>query len=219
MPPPFDLMPILLQGLWVTVEVYLGSMVFLIVCGIVVGLMRSSKHRWLQWPAAAYIQGFRGVPALVLLFWFYYVTPIIGVQLPALAAGVLALGLNYGAYAAELVRGAIAAVPSGQTEAAIALNMTPIQRMVRVIGPQAALRALPPMGNLNIELMKNTALVFFIGLHDLTFQGKILQNDTQRTVQIFSLALVLYFALALCITAVVRGLEVVLNRGARRGGV
>ncbi|QNN21603.1 ectoine/hydroxyectoine ABC transporter permease subunit EhuC [Planctomycetales bacterium ZRK34] len=217
MPQPLDLMPTLLQGLWVTVQVYLGAAVFVLVCGVVVGSMRSSRHRWLRWPAKGYILGFRGVPALVLLFWFYYVMPAIGLRLPALAAGILALGLNFGAYAAELVRGAIAAVPSGQTEAAIALNMTPMQRMIRVIGPQATLRALPPMGSLNIELMKNTALVFFIGLHDLTFQGRILQNDTQRTVQIFTLALAMYFVLALCIMAASRGLERVMGRGMQGG--
>lgn len=219
MPPPFDLMPTLLQGLWVTVKVYLGAALFVVLCGVIVGLMRGSRRRWLRWPAAVYIQALRGVPALVLLFWFYYVMPAIGVRLPALAAGILALGLNFGAYAAELVRGAIAAVPGGQTEAAIALNMTPLQRIVRVIGPQAVLRALPPMGNLNIELMKNTSLVFFIGLHDLAFQGRILQNDTQRTMQIFSLALVLYFILALCIAAAARSLEAAMGRGMRRKGV
>jgi len=218
MPRPFDLLPTLLQGVWITALVYLGAAAFVLVFSLVIGLMRSSKRPWLRWPASLYIQALRGTPALVLLFWFYFVMPVIGVQFTALVAGILALGLNYAAYGGELVRGAIAAVPKGQTEAAVALNFTRTQQLVRVIIPQAAVRVLPPFGNLNIELLKNTALVFFIGLHDLTFQGKILQVDTQRTVEIFSLALVLYFIMALCITGVARLSEHLLSRGLRAGG-
>jgi len=216
---PFDLLPALLEGMWVTVEVFAGASVLAVAIALVAGLARLSRWRAVRWMTIGYIEVFRGTSALVQLFWFYYVLPLFGVEMSALTAGIAVLGLNYGAYGAELVRGAVSAVPGGQVEAAIALNMSPWVRMRRVILPQAMVRMLPPMGNLQIELLKNTALVYFISLHDLTFAGKILQTATQRTGEIFGLTLALYFVLAMVIVAGIRGLERVMGRGMRAGGV
>lgn len=218
MPTTLDLLPALLRGLSVTFQVYAGAAALVLAITLGAGLARGAHSALLRRASGIYIQAFRGLPALVLLFWFFYSLPGLGLSVGPRGAAVLALGLNFGAYGAELMRGAIAAVPRGQTEAAVALNLSPAQRMGRIVLPQALVHLLPPFGNLNIELLKNTALVSFIGLHDLTFQGKILQTATQRTVEIFGLALALYFLLALCVTAVVRGLEHRLGRGLRAGG-
>lgn len=218
MPPPFDLLPALLNGLWVTAQVYIGAALFSVIVAFPAGLARLSPFLPLRWPAIAFIEVFRGTSALVQLFWFYYVLPQFGIFLDPLPVGILVLGLNYGAYGGELVRGAIRNIAPGQTEAAVALNMTPTQRMIRIILPQAVVQMLPPMGNLQIELLKNTALVSFISIADLTYQGKVLQEQSPRTLQIFGLTLILYFGFALCITGVFRGIERVMSRGLRAGG-
>ena len=140
------------------------------------------------------------------LFWFYFVLPLFGLQLPAMLVGIVVLGLNAGAYGAEVVRGAIRAVPPGQREAGVALNFTRGQILRRLVLPQAVPAMLPPAGNLLIELLKNTALVSLVTITDLTFRGQ-LRSETLRTTEIFSLMLLMYFAVALLITAGVRLLE------------
>ncbi|CFO99533.1 binding-protein-dependent transport system inner membrane protein [Bordetella pertussis] len=141
------------------------------------------------------------------LFWFYFVLPMFGMKLPALLVGIVVLGANAGAYGAEVVRGAILAVPAGQREAAVALNLTRARTIWRIILPQAVPAMLPPTGNLLIELLKNTALVSLITITDLTFRGQLLRSETLRTTEIFTLVLLLYFAVALVITGGIRMLE------------
>jgi polar amino acid transport system permease protein len=158
--------------------------------------------------ASVYVEVLRGTSALVVMFWFYFALPLLlGVQLSALTAGVLALGLSYGAYAAEVVRGAVLSVPRGQWEAALAVNMTPLQRMLHVILPQAVLAMLPPMGNLIVDLLKATSLVSLITLSDLTFQARILQNSLGHTTEVFLLVIFMYFILSYVVSTAVRWLE------------
>src|SRR5205823_7624717 len=128
-------------------------------------------------------------------------------QLTALQAGVLALGLSYGAYGAEIVRGAIMQVPRGQWEAATAVNMSASQRMRYVVLPQAIVAMLPPLGNLLVDLLKATSLVSLIALSDLTYRGKILQGALGHPLEIFALVLVVYFVVNFVLTRLVRLLE------------
>src|SRR5690606_3303270 len=148
--------------------------------------------------------------------WMFYVLPLFGVTLPALTVAIVALGLNVGAYGAEVVRGAILAVPRGQWEAATALNLTRIEALRRVIVPQAVLAMIPPWGNLLIELLKATALVSLITIGDLAFRAQQLNQTTLRTVEIFSVVLVGYLCLSLLITAGVRWFERRLSVGLGR---
>lgn len=202
-----SLMPALLRGLWVTIGITVGAAVLAVPLALAAGLARMSRQPWVSWPAAVYVEVFRGTSALVQLFWFYFVLPLFGVQLPAIAVGVIVLAANAGAYGAEVVRGAVNGVLKGQREAAIALNMTSRQIMQRIVLPQAIPAMLPPAGNIMIELLKNTALVSLITITDLTFRGQLLRSDTLRTTDIFIIVLLLYFAVALLITAGVRLLE------------
>lgn len=203
----FDLLPILLRGLSITIQLTLASALLALAAAIVAGIARSSRIWIIRFLAGTYIEVFRGTSVLVQLFWFYFALPLFGVSLPAFTAGMLALGLNVGAYGAEVVRGALASVPRGQTEAAIALNMTPFQRMTRIIFPQALLLMLPPFGNLLIELLKATSLVALISLSDPTFQARSLVQTTGRSQEIFLWLFVLYFALAYPLTLGVRWIE------------
>jgi polar amino acid transport system permease protein len=202
-----DIAGALLAGLAVTLQVTFGAALLAVVIALAAGLARLSPLGLLRGVALVYVELFRGTSALVQLFWFYFVLPHFGVELSAMTAGIVVLALNTGAYGAEVVRGAIRAVPRSQLEAATALNFTRRQRMTRVILPQAVPAMLPPAGNLAIELLKNTALVSLVTITDLTFRAQILRAETLETEAIFGTVLLMYFAVALAITAGVRLLE------------
>lgn len=202
-----DYLPRLLEGLWITVQLAAGGILLSIFISFIAGLGKLSRLPPIRWLAISYVEVFRGTSALVQLFWFAYVLPLLGVDMPTMVAGILVLGLNAGAYGAEVVRGSIQSVPSEQREACVALNLTPFQSMTRVILPQAVLSMIPPFGNIFIELLKNTALVSLISITELTFKAKLIRDDTLDTELIFSLTLLLYFAAALVITGGMRLLE------------
>lgn len=197
----------MLSGLKWTLALTFGGALIACVLALTAGLLRLSRNPLLFWPAACYIEIFRGTSALVQLFWFYYVLPHFGWNLTAFAAGTLVLGLNIGAYGAEVVRGAVQSVPKEQYEAAKALSFTKAQTMRRIILPQAFVAILPPAGNLLIELLKSTALVSMITLAELTFKGQMLRAATHKSTEIFGLVLIIYFIVALLLSQGVRKLE------------
>src|SRR5205814_5025461 len=170
-----------------------------------------------RWLAIFYVEIFRGTSALVQLFWLFFVLPQFGISLEPFTVAVLALGLNVGAYGSEVVRGAISAVPRGQWEATVALNMTRGEALRRIILPQAVVAMIPPWGNLFIELLKATALVSLITIADLAFKAQEMNSTTYRTVEIFSVVLVIYLALAMLITIAMQQLERIASRGLARG--
>lgn len=213
MSPPFDLVPPLLKGAAVTVQLTVLSAVLALFLSFLLGFGALSRFGPVRWGTGLYVEIFRGTSLLVQLYWMFFALPLLGVDLSAMTVGVLALGMNIGAYGSEVVRGAIRAIPRGQWEAAVALNLTPVQTMWRVILPQAFRIMLPPFGNLLIELLKSTALVSLITLADLTFQAMALRTATLRTPEIFSLLLVMYFLMALPLTAGVRWMERRVSKG------
>ncbi|MFQ5709239.1 MAG: ectoine/hydroxyectoine ABC transporter permease subunit EhuC [bacterium] len=200
-------LPSLFSGLKITLLLTIGATCIACPVALAAGLARFSGNPFLYGPAACFIEIFRGTSALVQLFWFYYVLPHFGVRMEALTVGILALGLNIGAYGAEVVRGAIQSVPKEQYEASKALNFSRRQTLMRIILPQAFVAILPPAGNLLIELLKSTALVSMITLTELTFQGQVLRASTLKSAEVFSLILIIYFLVALSITFGVRQLE------------
>jgi polar amino acid transport system permease protein len=203
----WELLPGLLPGLWVTTELASLASIIALCAAAGAGLARHSPLRWLRWLAASYVELFRGTSALVQLYFAYFVLPLLGVEIGAMTAGVWALGLNAGAYGAEAVRGSIAAVPAGQWEASAVLGMSRRAALLRVIVPQALPRALPPLNNVLIELLKNTSLASLITLSDLTFEAQSLRAATLRTSEVFALLLAFYFTLSLLVTALFRWLE------------
>lgn len=203
----FELLPPLFKGAGLTVQITLLSAVLAFCMAFIIGFGCLSKYMIIHGISRIYMEVFRGTSLLIQLFWIYFALPMFGVKLPALGAGILALGLHFGAYGAEVVRSAVLAVPKGQTEASIALNMSPFQRMRLVILPQAFLIMLPTFGNQLIELLKATALVSLVTLADLTFQGMSLITTTMRTTEVFTLLLIIYFLLAYPITVGIRWIE------------
>lgn len=196
-----------LDGAWVTVRLTLLGGALALVLALLFGMAGTSRHAWIRALNRVYVEFFRGNATLVLLYWFFYALPLLGLRFTTLFAAVLALGLNVGAYGAEVVRGSINAVPKAQYEATIALNFTPFQRIRRVLLPQAFALMLPPFGNLLIELMKGTAIVSLVGLVDLTRVSKNIQGSTGQTVAAFSVVLVLYFIIAQVLQLFVRYAE------------
>ncbi|MBI1172625.1 ectoine/hydroxyectoine ABC transporter permease subunit EhuC [bacterium] len=198
----------ILNGTAVTAAQFLFASGVAILAALIAGLGKLSANPLIRGPAVVYIEIFRGTSLLVQLYWIFFVLPLFGLTLPKFAAGFLSVGMNVGAYGAELVRGAIQAVPRGQWEAALALNMTPATRMRRVILPQAFLLMLPPWGNLIIELLKGTALVSLISVADLMFQAKQINASTYLSAQSFGTALIVYYILArFVVTPFMRWLE------------
>ncbi len=201
------------DGTVLTVVQFLLATVVAVVVAVLFGLMRLSRNPGVRGVATVYIEIFRGTSLLVQLFWIFFVLPLFGLNLDKFVAGFLAVGLNMGAYGAELVRGAIRAVPRGQWEAAVALNMTDRKRMWRVILPQALVIMLPPWGNLVIEILKGTALVALISVADLMFEVRQINIATFLSVQAFGTALIVYYVLArFLVTPFMRALERFMSR-------
>lgn len=200
--------PRLVDGTIVTVQQTLLASILAILIALSMALMKMSDINSLRWFAIAYIELFRGTSLLVQLFWIFFVMPFFGLTLEPFTAGFIAVGMNLGAYGAELVRGGILAVPRGQFEACIALNISPVRGFVRIIFPQALLNMLPPWGNLLIELLKGTALVSLISVTDLMFESKQINGSTFLSVEAFGSALLIYYVLGrLMISPGMRWLE------------
>ncbi|MER9304289.1 ectoine/hydroxyectoine ABC transporter permease subunit EhuC [Mesorhizobium sp. M0496] len=209
----FGYLDLILQGAMVTVQLTVMGAVVALVMAFIAGLGRLSRFGAIRCWATAYIEFFRGTSGFVQLFFAYFVLPFAGLSLTPLQAGVLALGLNVGAYGAEVVRGAILSIGREQYEACTALNLGRWQGMRHVILPQALLVMLPAFGNYAIELLKATSIVSLISLADLTFQAQVVRSQTGSTLMPFTAILVIYFVLALIISWGVRSLERRMARG------
>lgn len=190
-----------------TVVVTALSMSLGAVLAFAAGIARLLPWTIVRLSAGMYVEVFRGTSALVQLFLVFYVLPSVGVSLPPLMAGVVALGLNAGAYGSEIVRGSIKSVNPHQLEAAKALNMTPVMTFRRVVLPLAIPSMLPPFGNLTIELLKGSALVSLITINELAFTGRSLMQTTGRSTEIYLMVLLIYFVMAVPLIRLVRGLE------------
>ena len=208
----------MLLGTVTTVQVLICSTILYVAISMVFGLMRISKNLIIQGVATVYIEFFRGTSLLVQLFWFYYVLPFFGISLEAFIAGVVALGMNFGAYGAEIVRAGVLAVPRGQWEAAQALNFSPFKRIKRIIIPQIFPIILPPAANLTVELLKATSLVALVTVVDLTFEAKQINAITWLSAQCFGTALLIYYIMArFALVPFLRWLELLAARKVGRG--
>lgn len=198
----------LFDGTLITVAQFLLASAVAVTIALGAGIALLSRNLLVRGPVTVYVELFRGTSLLVQLYWIFFVLPLFGITLDKFLAGFISVGLNVGAYGAELVRGAIRSVPKGQWEAAYALSLSPARRMWRIILPQALVIMLPPWGNLLIELLKGTALVSLISVADLMFQAKQINASTFLSAQSFGTALVIYFILArFLVTPFMRWLE------------
>jgi len=188
--------PLLWRGVLVTLA-YTGTTIFLgLIIGLVVGLGRISKSRLLNIPLVAFIEAFRCTPLLVQIVWFYYALPVLlGIQIPAIVAAVMTLSCYTGAFYAEIFRGGIISIEQGQWDAARALGLRRWHVMRRVILPQAIRRMIPPFVNQSITQLKNTSLVSVIAVPDLLYNGTLVTADTYRPLEVHTAIALIYFAL------------------------
>jgi polar amino acid transport system permease protein len=186
----------LLQGALVTVEVTAVSLMLGCVLGLLVGIGRLNPQRRLVYGlCTAYVAAIRGTPLLVQLFILFFGLPQFGLLLPAFLCGVLGMGIYSGAYVSEIVRGAIQSVDRGQMEAARSIGLSAGQAMRTVILPQAVVRMIPPLGNEFIALIKNSALVSLLTIHDLMHEGQKIISVSYRSLEVYLAIAVVYFVL------------------------
>ena len=203
-----------MQGALVTVELTACALLFGCVLGLLVGIGRlNPKRRWLYSVCTAYVAVIRGTPLLVQLFILFFGLPHFGILLPAFLCGVLGMGVYSGAYVSEIVRGAIQSIDRGQTLAAESLGMTPAVAMRQVILPQAIVRMIPPLGNEFIALIKNSALVSLLTIHDVMHEGQKIISVSYRSLEVYLAIALVYFVLTGAVTLVLRHFEQRLRQG------
>jgi polar amino acid transport system permease protein len=209
-----DAGPHLVEGAGLTLLYTMSGAAAALVLSFVFGLMALSRQVVVRGVSRVIVELFRGTSLVVQLLWIYYVLPQLGIRLDTFVAATLALGLNFGAYGSEVVRGAINSVPRAQWEATVALSMSPMTRMRRVIMPQALPEMVPPFSNLWIQILKSSSLLFLIQITELAFQVQELRYEV-GSLTAFSVALVVYFLLSQVLVAITRGIE---HRAAARVG-
>lgn len=169
-----------------TLRLAIPAIVFGFILGTLVGLARLSRSRWLNWPAKVYVEFFRGVPLVMVIFWFWFMIPaLVGKSLPEYSVALTAFVIFEAAYLAEIVRAGIQSVPRGQVEAATATGLSKNQLMRHVILPQALRNMIPALVTQFIVLVKDTSLASIIGYVDLTKAAQIVNNREIRPFELY----------------------------------
>jgi polar amino acid transport system permease protein len=207
-----EFLPILLQGVALTIMVTVGSLLLSTVLGIVWALMRVSGIGAVSTLAAGLVNVIRGIPIIVLLFYLYFVMPDLGITLTALQAAILGLGIAYSAYQSENFRAGIEAIDKGQVEAAQAIGMGWWLTMRRVVLPQAVRIVLPPYGNIMIMMLKDSSQASTITVAELALQGKLIASSTFKNTSVFTLVALMYLSMSIPLILLVRHFEKKANR-------
>jgi polar amino acid transport system permease protein len=202
-----EFLPILLQGVWLTILVTFGSLILSTLLGMVWALMRVSRVRALQQLAKGIVNGIRGIPIIVQLFYIYFVMPELGVTLSALQASIIGLGIAYSAYQAENFRAGIEAIDKGQIEASESLGMGWALMMRRVVLPQAVKIILPPYGNIMIMMLKDSSQASTITVAELTLKGQLIASSTFKYTSVLTMVAVLYLVMSVPLILFVGWLE------------
>jgi len=202
-----EFLPILLQGVWLTIVVTSGSLILSTLLGMVWALMRVSPVRALQQLAKGIVNAIRGIPILVQLFYIYFVMPEFGVTLTALQASIIGLGIAYSAYQAENFRAGIEAIDKGQVEASESLGMGWALMMRRVVVPQAVKIILPPYGNIMIMMLKDSSQASTITVAELTLKGQLIAASTFKYTSVLTMVAVLYLVMSVPLILFVGWLE------------
>ncbi|MGE8565830.1 Inner membrane amino-acid ABC transporter permease protein YecS [compost metagenome] len=207
-----EILPTLGSALVITIQATLLGMLVAITLGLVLAMLRRSSLHIVSLPTAFVIEFIRSTPLLVQMYFLFYVLPLTGVQMSPLATGIVALGVHYATYCAEVYRAGIEAVPRGQWEAATALNMSRWRTAVGVVLPQAIPPVVPALGNYLVAMFKDTPLLSAITVVELLQQSKMIGSATFRYTEPLTLVGVLFLALSLVAAWGVRGLEARLQR-------
>lgn len=202
-----EFLPLLAQGLKLTILVTLGTIVCSTLLGLVWALMRISDIRILKWTSIIAINVIRGIPIIVVLFFVYFVLPDMGISLSALQAGIIGLSISYSAYHAENFRAGIEAIDRGQVEAAQSMGMGWWLMMRRVLLPQALKIALPSYGNMAVSTLKDSSQASTITVAELALKGKLIASSTFQSGIVFALVAAIYLLMSIPLTMLVAHLE------------
>ncbi len=202
-----EFLPILLQGVWLTIVVTVCSLILSTLLGMVWALMRVSRLTALQRLSTVIVNGIRGIPIIVQLFYIYFVMPELGVTLTALQAAIIGLGIAYSAYQAENFRAGIEAIDKGQVEASESIGMSWALMMRRVILPQAVKIILPPYGNIMIMMLKDSSQASTITVAELTMQGQLVASSTFKYTSVLTMVAILYLVMSVPLILFVGWLE------------
>lgn len=201
-------LPLLVKGLEMTLLITVGGLALGLVLGVMTGLINTGRNRALRAVAVGYIELIRGTPLIVQVMFLYFGLPLaLGMRIPPLTAGIVAIGVNAGAYIAEIVRGAILSIDAGQSEAARSTGLSATQTMCYVIWPQAFRRMIPPLGNQFIISLKDTSLLTVIGVAELTRQGQEIVAINFRSFEVWLAVAILYLVVTLSLSWVLRLIE------------
>lgn len=208
----WEILPTLGSALVITIQATLLGMTLAVVLGLLLALLRRAPARWVAAPVALLIEFVRSTPLLVQMYFLFYVLPQSGVRLSPLVTGILALGVHYAAYCAEVYRAGIESVPQGQLEAATALNLSPWRTAMDIVLPQAIPPVVPALGNYLVAMFKDTPLLSAITVVELLQQSKIIGSTTFRYTEPLTLVGVLFLLLSLIAAWGVRRLEAWLKK-------
>jgi len=202
-----SILPILLIGMWVTIQATVLGFFVALVLGLVWAVLKAAPSRFISWPAKVFTEFLRDTPLLVQLFFLYYVLPEFGIILPAFLTGALALGLQYSAYTSEVYRAGLEAIGRDQREAARALNLTAIRTFTHVIIPQAVPRIVPAMGNYLVSIMKDVPVLSVVTVLEMLNVGRIIGDRTFNYLIPLSMVGGLYLIMTLVASAGLRLLD------------
>jgi polar amino acid transport system permease protein len=200
------------DGILVTFEVTVGSILLALVIGLIAGLGRVARNRFINGLASLYVEVIRGIPLLVQIFYIYYALGRF-VKVPPLASAIVAMAVCYGAYIGEVIRGGIQSIPKGQSEAALSLGMNRRQAMIHVILPQAVRVILPPVGNEFIALLKDSSLVSIIAVADLLRRGREFASESFTYFETYTVIALVYLIITLFLSKLIGMLEDRVNVG------
>lgn len=203
----FHLIPLMVQGLLVTLRATLLGFAVAIVLGFVLALGRRSRHRWLSWPVAFVVEFIRSTPLLVQLVFWQALVRALDINLSAVTILMLGLGIHYATYTSEGYRAGINSVDAGQWEACTALNLGPVTKWTRVIIPQAVPNVLPALGNNLVAAFKDAPMGIAVNVHGLLFFANQVKGDTFRDVEPYMLIGVGFLAMSLPAAWAIRRLE------------
>ncbi|MBF6617852.1 ectoine/hydroxyectoine ABC transporter permease subunit EhuD [Pollutimonas thiosulfatoxidans] len=202
-----SILPILLKGMVVTIQATVLGFFVAAVLGLVLAALKSSSIRLISWPARFITEFIRDTPLLVQLFFLYYVLPEYGIVLPAFLTGALALGVQYSAYTSEVYRAGIESIVRGQTEAAHALDLSPLRTFSIIIVPQAIPRIIPALGNYLVSIMKDVPVLSVVSVLEMLNVAKIIGDRTFNYLIPLSMVGGLYLIMTLLASAGVRYLD------------
>ena len=203
----WSIMPILLRGVIVTVQATLLGFVVGSVLGLLLAGLKSAKLKIISWPAAVLTEFLRDTPLLVQLFFLYYVLPEYGLVLPAFLTGALALGVQYSAYMSEVYRAGIQSITHGQTEAARALDISPIRTFSVIILPQAIPRIIPALGNYLVSIMKDVPVLSVVSILEMLNVARIIGDRSFNYMVPLTLVGAIYMIMTLFASALIRYLD------------